>query len=80
MNAEKMFATRVNAEILKKFSLACKSLGFKQNAVIEEYMKYIIDRAEEVEALKNLNFQIPLDLYHKNDRIEILMTSEDAEK
>ena len=80
MNAEKMFATRVNAEILKKFSLACKSLGFKQNAVIEEYMKYIIDRAEKVEALKNLDFQIPLDLYHNNDRIEILMTSEDAEK
>lgn len=80
MKQERMFATRVDSSILDKFSKACKTLGFKQNAIIEEYMKHIIDRAEKVEALKNLDFKIPLDLYHNNDRIEILMSSEDAEK
>jgi antitoxin component of RelBE/YafQ-DinJ toxin-antitoxin module len=77
MIKEKMFATRVDSEILKRFSKACKSLGFKQNAIIEGYMKYIIDRAEKVEALKNLDFQIPLDIYYNTDRLEILMSSED---
>jgi antitoxin component of RelBE/YafQ-DinJ toxin-antitoxin module len=77
MIKEKMFATRVDSEILEKFSKACRSLGFKQNAIIEGYMKHIIDRAEKVEALKNLDFQIPLDLYQNTDRLEILMSSED---
>lgn len=75
-----MFATRVNAQVLEKFSKACKVMGFKQTVIIEEYMKHIIDRAEKVEALKNLDFQIPLDLYQNTDRIEILMSAEDAEK
>ena len=43
-------------------------------------MKHIIDRAEKVEALKNLDFQIPLDVYQNTDRIEILISAEDAEK
>ena len=41
-------------------------------------MKHIIDRAEKVEALKNLDFQTTLDLYHNTDRIEISMSSEDT--
>jgi antitoxin component of RelBE/YafQ-DinJ toxin-antitoxin module len=78
MTKEKMFATRVDSQILEKFSKACRSLGFKQNAIIEGYMKHIIDRAEKVEALKNLDFQTTLDLYHNTDRIEISMSSEDT--
>ena len=35
MTKEKMFATRVDSQILEKFSKACRSLGFKQNAIIE---------------------------------------------
>lgn len=80
MTKEKMFATRVDSEILEKFSKACRSLGFKQNAIIENYMKHIIDRAEKVEALKNLDFLTPLDLYENTDRIEILVSSEDVKK
>lgn len=80
MSSEKMFATRVNADVLEKFSKACKVMGFKQTVIIEEYMKHIIDRAEKVEVLKNLDFLIPLDLYKNTDRIEILVSSEDAEK
>lgn len=64
----------------KEFSKACKILGFKQKVIIAEYMKHIIDRAEKVEALKNLDFQIPLDVYQNTDRIEVLVSSEDAEK
>jgi antitoxin component of RelBE/YafQ-DinJ toxin-antitoxin module len=76
MIKEKMFATRIDSEILKRFSKACRSLGFKQNAIIEGYMKHIIDRAEKVEELKNLDFKTPIDLYHNTDRLEILMSSE----
>lgn len=74
---DKTFATRVDSEVLEKFSKACRSLGFKQNSIIENYMIHIIDRAEKVEALKNLDFQTPIDLYQNTDRLEILMSSED---
>lgn len=49
------YNVRVSDETKQKFAHACKLMGFKQNAIIEGYMKEIILRAEQVEALKNID-------------------------
>lgn len=48
------YHVRVSDETKFKFAHACKVMGFKQNAIVEGYMNEIIKRAEQVEALKNI--------------------------
>lgn len=49
------YHVRVSDETKQKFAHACKVMGFKQNAIVEGYMNEIIKRAEQVEALKNID-------------------------
>lgn len=49
------YHVRVSDETKQKFAHACKLMGFKQNAIVEGYMNEIIKRAEQVEALKNID-------------------------
>lgn len=52
-----MYAIRLDDnEMGKQFSKACKTLGFKQKAVIQGYMQHIINKAEQVEKLKDIDF------------------------
>lgn len=49
------YHVRVSDETKQRFAHACKVMGYKQNAVIEGYMNEIIKRAEQIEALKNID-------------------------
>lgn len=60
------YNVRVSDETKEKFAHACKVMGFKQNAIIEGYMKEIIRRAEHVEALKDIDgiLGVAVPVYH----------------
>lgn len=75
------YNVRVSDEIKQKFAHACKVMGFKQNAVIEGYMKEIISRAETVEALKNIDgfIGVPFPIFHDGKQVDIVV-SIDGEK
>jgi hypothetical protein len=52
-----MYAIRLDDDnVGKEFSKACKTLGYKQKAVIQGYMQHIINQAEQVEKLKHIDF------------------------
>lgn len=52
-----MYAIRLDDNDMgKQFSKACKTLGFKQKAVIQGYMQHIINKAEQVEKMKEIDF------------------------
>ena len=67
------YHVRVSDEVSEQFSKACKTLGFKQKSIIEGYMLEIIRRAEQVEALKNIDgiLGVVFDVYDHEGKKEI---------
>lgn len=52
-----MYSIRLDDDNMgKEFTKACKTLGYKQKAVIQGYMQHIINKAEQVEKLKEIDF------------------------
>lgn len=67
------YHVRVSDEISDQFAKACKIMGFKQKAVIEGYMKEIIRRAEQVEALKDIDgiIGVVVPLFHDGEQLDV---------
>jgi hypothetical protein len=67
------YHVRVSDEVSDQFSKACKIMGFKQKAVIEGYMKEIIRRAEQVEALKDIDgiLGVVVPIFHDREQLDV---------
>lgn len=65
-------------QIVKKFQATTKKYGFKQNALLLEYMDYITHKLEQHEALKKASFgnTTQLDVYFDKNRIELGLVNE----
>lgn len=77
-----MYTVRVSDDLKYKFADACKILGFKQSAIIEGYMEEIIKRAEQVKALKDIDFiSVKMPIFNKflneNDSLFVKMDKEE---
>lgn len=73
------YHVRVSDEVSDQFAKACKIMGFKQNALIEGYMKEIIRRAEQVEALKDIDgiLGVVVPVFHDGKQIDVSVKIED---
>ena len=73
------YHVRVSEEVVKDFAKACKVMGFKQNAILEGYMKEIIRRAEQVEALKNIDgiLGISVPIFHDGNENNVFVNVND---
>lgn len=72
------YHVRVSDEVADQFSKACKIMGFKQNAVLEGYMKEIIRRADQVESLKNIDciLGVVVPVFHDGQQIDVAVKIE----
>lgn len=73
------YHVRVSEEVVKDFAKACKIMGFKQNAVLEGYMKEIVRRAEQVEALKNIDgiLGVCVPIFHDGNEHDVFVNAND---
>jgi len=76
------FQVRVSDAIHKEFSKSCKVLGLKQNGIIEGFMIKLINTANQVEALKNIDgiLGIPLNIYDLSGEVKEIVISTQEKK
>jgi len=72
------FTNENKVEIVKEFQAITKRNGFKQNALVFEYMNYIVSRLKEYEGTKEdpLDKLTQMDVYFNKSRIELEFSNE----
>ena len=73
------YHVRISEDVVKDFAKACKVMGFKQNGVLEGYMKEIIRRAEQIETLKNIDgiLGISVPIFHDGSEHDVFVNIND---
>jgi len=72
------YHVRVSDDVVDDFAKACKNLGFKQNGLIEQYMKHIIKRSDQINSLKDVDFVVgvPIELFFEGERVQSITNIE----
>lgn len=77
-----MYCVRISDGLRDKFANSCKTLGFKQSVIIESYIEEIIKRAEQVKALKDIDFisvKMPIFNKHLNENENVFVKMDKEE-
>lgn len=72
------FTNDEKIETVEKFQAITKRNGFKQNALIFQYMEYVIDKLEIHEENKknSISLVTNLDVFFDKNRVELGLSSE----